>query len=321
MSENNSMNKKYESQEICIVVPTRNRPAKIINMLESLVKQKSQPGRVIIVASGNDIKKDIQEYFDKLPIEYIYTDVPGQIRQRKLGISKLDSSTRLVATLDDDIVLEETALKNIINFWNSTSVKTAGVGFNIVNIKENVFNPIKSFFFAGNKKPGKVLKSGFVTNLTNVGRDIKTDWLNGGATTWRQDIIIQNIHKDDIQSKWAPCEDLIFSYPVGKKYELYVCSNARVIHDDVENNSMTFSQNFERGKMFVYWHLYFIKCNSELSYWKNAVAVFITSTAGLFRSFLQKKWNKAGFYIGEISGLFAGHFHLFSGQQIEMLIK
>lgn len=277
----------FVSKDICVLTPTKDRPHKIVNLLDSLVKQTQKVGRVIIVGSGENIESIIENYKLRLPIEYYHSEIAGQIRQRKLGISKLNDKTKLVATLDDDIILESDAIGKIIKFWNSKDEKTAGVGFNITNMIRHKYSRFKVFFYLSSKYPGKVLLSGYTTSLCNVESDIQTNWLNGGSSSWRQAILVEGIHKKNIDSTWAPCEDLMFSYPIGKKFDLWVCKEAKVIHDD----NIVYQKRYDamlRGKTLSKWTYEFVKLNPELSKTSFMIATIVSSLLNIFRRIFKK---------------------------------
>lgn len=312
---------RYHSKDICVLTPTKDRPHKIVNLLKSLSKQTCKVGRIIIVGSGQNIEDLVINFSDKLPVEYYHCEPPGQIRQRKLGVLKLDERTKLVATLDDDIILEKNVVENLVKFWNSKDEKTAGVGFNITNIKSHRYSRVREMFYASAKEPAKVLKSGFVTQLTNVSKDIKAEWLNGGATIWKQDILINRIHKREINAKWAPCEDLLLSYPLGRKYELYICSSARVIHDDVLSSDLPFSTLFYRGKTLVYWLIYFVKENEQLSLFASILGLFAQASGELIGYLIKMRINQLGLPLGRFKGLFMVIIYFLSGRDITKLIE
>ncbi|WP_061249391.1 glycosyltransferase family 2 protein [Leptospira alstonii] len=294
---------EFQSKDICVLVPTKDRPHKIINLLNSLSIQTVAVGRVIIVASGLDIQKLVLDFENRLPVEYYYCEPPGQIRQRKMGVSKLDKRTKLVATLDDDIILEPDAIEKILSFWNEKEPETAGIGFNITNMEANRYSLWKSLAFYSSRIPGVVLKSGFPTSLTNVKENIQTEWLNGGATTWRQDILIANIHQKSIDAKWAPCEDLIFSYPIGKLYPMYVCAESKVFHDDAVVSEFSFSQLWYRGEILSIWMLYFVSQHSDLSVFKSSIALLVISFGNLLKYSVLLKFKLLGMELGRIKGL------------------
>lgn len=272
----------YSASDISVLTPTKDRPHKIVNLLDSLVAQTKQVGRVIVVGSGQDIHGIIQSYEKKLNIEYYHSEIAGQIRQRKLGVTKLDSKTKLVATLDDDIILKPDAIENLISFWNSKDKNTAGTGFNITNMQRHKYSWIKKVLYLSLESPGRVISSGYTTSLVNINSDIKTNWLNGGATVWRQNILVEGIHKKNMDSSWAPCEDLMFSYPISKKFDLWVCKSAEVIHDD-KVVFPNIKSAIQRGRLLSQWTLEFVNQNRELSRIHFAIATISSSLLNMVR--------------------------------------
>ena len=80
---------EYKTKDIAVIIPTKDRSFQMKRHLQSLVEQKCELSRVIVVASGQDIKDIVLNFKDNLPVEY-YRSEPGQIRQRNVAISKLD---------------------------------------------------------------------------------------------------------------------------------------------------------------------------------------------------------------------------------------
>ncbi|RHX90860.1 glycosyltransferase family 2 protein [Leptospira stimsonii] len=316
------MSQFFNSKDLCVLTPTKDRPNKIVNLLNSLTKQTAPVGRIIVVASGQDIRDVVEKYSKQLPLEYYFCEPPGQVRQRKLGVSKLDSRTKLVATLDDDIVLEPDAIERIVQFWNVIEPETAGVGFNIVNIAGHKFSFFKSLFYCDSKFPGLVLESGFPTSITDVKENVRTEWLNGGATIWRQDILIENIHKKDLNAKWAPCEDLIFSYPIGKLFPLYVCADSRVIHDDIVVNNLSQDELWYRGRSLAMWMIYFVSQNLDtLSIAKSSVALIAMSVYNLFKYSFTGNLRLLSMEVGRLSGLFGAVIQILRKRDVSELLR
>ena len=83
----------YIGSDIALLVPTKDRPGKIKNLLDSLAAQTTQCSRIIIINGGECIEHVVMCYKDQLPVEYYECKPPGQIRQTNLGISLLDSRT------------------------------------------------------------------------------------------------------------------------------------------------------------------------------------------------------------------------------------
>ena len=281
----------YTTKELALVIPTKDRPKQVKRHLQSLVDQNCKLGRVIVVASGVDIEEIVLSFKDRLPVEY-YRSEPGQIKQRNLGISKLDYKTKLVASMDDDVTYEEDAIKNIIAFWNETSGNIGGVGFNIINMDE-----FKSSIFVrlleGPKAnaPGSVLKSGVNTSITNVNVDIHSEWLNGGGTVWKKEILLKYKHQE-IKSKWALYEDAIFSYPISKEWDFFICSKSKIKIEYIPVMDNQSKQSYFIGISYVLWRLLFVVNNKDLSLFHYYKRVLFQIFSNLFKCvFLLNKYH------------------------------
>ena len=125
--------KYYSSSDVTVLVPTLNRPAKLACLFDSLAGQTERVGRVILVDGAESAQAVAANFCDRIPVEYFRCVPPSQIRQRNHGLQQLRESDRLVLLLDDDMVLEPDAVKEMIRFWNMVEPETAGVCFNIVN--------------------------------------------------------------------------------------------------------------------------------------------------------------------------------------------
>lgn len=253
----------YKTKDLAIIIPTKDRPDEVKRHLDSISDQGCSIGRIIIVASGYDIKNMVIKFRKNLPVEY-YRSEPGQIRQRNLGIKKLDASTKLVACMDDDVTYYKGAIKEMIRFWNTVEENTAGIGFNIVNLPNTNHNFIRGALGFSSKMPGRVLRSGFNTSISNVSENILVEWLNGGSSVWKQEVLLKYPLKE-INTRWAVCEDLIFSYPIGKIHSLYICANAKVESDEeIPDRSANEFYKY-RGTAEYLWRLFFVMQNKDLS--------------------------------------------------------
>jgi len=289
------MNKKYSGKDLCVLVPTKDRPKRIAKLLKSLTEQTEKVGRIIIVASGTDIQEAIDEFTTVLPIDYYFTQITGQINQRNLGLSKIDLTSSLVVCIDDDIEFEKEAIFEVIKFWNTTPAETAGVGLNIVNgLPERASNWLSQMLFLSHPAPGRVLKSGNTTSISHAKSSFQSQWLNGGATTWRREVLLDNIHPG-IVCKWSIAEDLIFSYPISKRYKLFVCAEARVEHHH-ENHPRNIQWFFLHGKVQTLWLYYFMLQNKELSKVLFFFTLFIRIAAKFIRGII--KFDRESIFFG-----------------------
>ncbi|MFC2117185.1 glycosyltransferase family 2 protein [Bacteroidota bacterium] len=306
----------YKIKDLAVIIPTKDRPVQVKRHLQSLVEQQCTLGRVILVASGQDIKDIVMAFKNVLPVEYHHCD-QGQIKQRNLGISLLDDSTKLVATMDDDVTYLDDAILKMIEFWNGAQPDTGGVGFNISNLPPNNHNYYLNLLGFSASESGRVLKSGFNTSISNVEKDVKVEWLNGGATVWRQDVLMNNQHKE-LNLKWAVCEDLIYSYPLSKQYSLYICSAAKVEIEEVVMNSEPREFYIDRGRYIYLMGLYFILQNKDLSLTGFIIKNFLYLISLFVKGTLFIDTNRYYLAIGIIRAFFSSRSFLLGFQSDDL---
>ncbi|MBU0655187.1 MAG: glycosyltransferase [Gammaproteobacteria bacterium] len=254
--------KKHFVSDLSFVVATKNRPDQLHKLLESLSSQTRICGRVVVVGTGNSVEYVVSRFYDRLPVEYIHSPVPGQIRQRNMGIASLGGEFNFVGFLDDDLVLERDSLEKMIEFWNEAEPHTAGVGFNIINVEPLKYSWAQAFLFMSSSYPGRVLKSGYNVSIGHLATDVRSQWLGGGYTVWRSDIL-NTFPQDTLNTRWAIGEDLRFSYPIGKEYPLYVCADAKVRHEHVFDQAPLGKVHFYRGRKSAISQQYFVQLHAD----------------------------------------------------------
>jgi hypothetical protein len=258
-------------------------------------------------------------YAGRLPVEHHVCQPPGQIRQRNMGIALLDQRTPLVASLDDDIVLEAGAVAAMIAFWNRCEPDTAGVSFNIVNVPPEPRSRVKELLGLSAPEPGRVLRSGATTANTSVERDVRVQWLCGGATVWQLDVLRRFTHAD-VPARWAIGEDLIFSYPVGRERPLYVCAAARVRHEHVFDYAVNTPYRFH-GRTRTLWLFYFIESNRELSRLAFLWMMTLTTLGKFALGAATLRGSLIQFALGQIEGVSAGVIALARGEGLASAIE
>lgn len=254
----------YRGANLALLVPTKDRPEKVRNLLDSLAAQTVLSGRVLIIDGGEGIEDLVVSYRGKLPVEYHRGIPPGQIRQRNLGLAQLDDATPLVGFLDDDLVFLPEAVEAMVDFWNRAQPEPAGVAFNIVNEPANQYSWIFGLLCMSSKWPGRVLASGRNVSISNVPEDMPTQWLGGGYTVWRRDILTA-YPQESLKTKWAVGEDLRFSYPIGKKHPFYVCCGAKVRHEKIIDQAPPGEVHRYRGRKEALATYLFASSHPELS--------------------------------------------------------
>ena len=304
--------------DICIITPTFKRTIQLNRLLKTLTKQTLAVGSIIVADGMGDAKEIVENYRNQLPVIWLNCPVKGQISQRNYALKSLSSDFKMVIYFDDDMQLETNTIEEMINFWNAQTVLPAGVGFNNISVLDISNNIFRNLFFIASKPRGKVWKSGYNSPCGRPQKNMASEWLAGGSTAWRRDIL-DTYRIEEIASPWATCEDLIFSYPIGKNEPLFFCDKARV-REINDNTKLGFVECMERAKNTVLWRLYFVKINSELSvllfYWMNIGLLF-----GYFLRSIKGNKEQLGYLFGTLYGVIASFKSTLLRKNIRDLLK
>lgn len=256
------MSGQYKNK-IAFIIPTRNRINLLSELMESIKPQKDLISQIIVVdGSDEPIGKS---FFDVHPFEvdYIYVNPPSLTRQKNAGIKVLNDDITIAGILDDDIEFYEDTIEKLLDFWETCDDDILGTSLNIVNAPASgmIRTIIASAFYMDVSGRGKVLRSGFCSDLFPVGKNTSVEWLCGGATVWKSEVLKNNRYDEDLAG-WAYYEDAVFSYNLSKTGRLYVLKDAKVDHNPPEFN---ISKNLNLGRMLVINRYHFVRCHPELS--------------------------------------------------------
>ena len=246
---------------LAIIIATKDRPQELRRLLESIETQQAKPSQVIIVDGGDCSLGDVIGSYSDLGIDYLNVIPPSLTKQRNAGIRAIRDDISIAAFFDDDITLEKDSLTNMMKFWENASPDTAGACFN------NMSEPFKKpglgerIFLVNSCTPGRITRSGFQSIPCAVDNTMQVDWLIGCAMVYRKSIFREFIF-DEWFYGYARYEDVDFSYRVGRKYKMFVVSDAKIKHfvklEKIESS-------FALARMEVINRMYFVKKNHDLS--------------------------------------------------------
>ena len=215
--------------KLAFVVPTKDRPDDMRTMLTSLRAQSRLPDQLIVVdGSAPDIRHVVAEFPD-LNIDYVRVFPPSLAKQRNAGMRRLREDITLAGYLDDDVVLEADAIEKMLAYWENAAGDLGGAVFNITNTAQPQWMGLKNLFWLDDPVPGKVLPSGCTSILGNQQTDIETDWLCGGATVWKREVVDRYPYDEWFQGT-GYLEDVDFSFNVRGQYRLALVAGARLAH-------------------------------------------------------------------------------------------
>ena len=255
--------------KIAILISTRNRPAQLEALLESIARLNEQPSQVVISSSGSDISNLVSKYSEMLSVSHVSTELYGQIRQKMLGITALDDSIEWTIFLDDDVLLPRDFLEKLCNVIKSRNIQSTshllGIGFKIPSTSHLIYGSkakliLSRLFFLNASAPGKVLESGHPVSYLSSKEIIETKWLNG-ISAWSSQSL-PSYGSDYLEARYSAFEDVIFSYSQSKFGQLIYVPEIGVDFQPTMATNLSNPIVFESAS---YWRLKFILANNEFS--------------------------------------------------------
>lgn len=280
------------------VVPTKDRPADLRRMLASVLEQDVHPDQVIVVDGSVQTIEAVVEEFPALKIQYVRAFPPSLSRQRNAGMERLRPDITLGGYLDDDLVLEPGALEAMLEFWEGAGPEVGGAGFNITTERRPKAKWLKWLFLIDSWRPGEILKSGYNVLICPVAETTYVDWVFGGATIWRREVI-RKFAYDEWYEGTGYLEDIDYSFRVSRRYRLAVVAAARVQH---YSPPMRLDRNFLLGKWQVINRLYFVRKHGELSVLCCLWALLGQACINLGKSVVSREPGLWGRFVGNVSG-------------------
>lgn len=219
------------THKLALIIPTKDRRDDLRRLFFSLLSQADLINQVVLVDGGDDMIEDLVEEFKSLPIDYVRCYPPGFTKQKNAGAKALKPEITLVGYLDDDLELEGEAIEEVLRFWDDAGADVGGISMNITNAVIDKANFFTKLFGTNSDRQGIVLRSGINVVVDPVLNDTKVEWLCGGATIWRREIIDSYSH-DEWFSGYGHMDDVDFSMAIGDRYKMFVLKDAKCAHYD-----------------------------------------------------------------------------------------
>jgi GT2 family glycosyltransferase len=257
--------------DFSILIATKDRPENMRKILRSVEQSTIKPTSLIVISSGHPIHDVISEFETLLNIDYVHSEVTGQVNQKKMGISRLSKEIPWVVFLDDDLLVASNTLEtafDALSKYSNTGDRILGIGLGLsatsrMNRSSRFQNFVGRALRLSSTTPGKVIRSGQGVSYLESRSPIFTEWLNG-ASIWKRESALDYVNLVP-SSRYAACEDLVFSFQQSKKGKLLFVPGAKIFFQDAEPNDYNRSQAIISGTA---WRYFFVKTNPELSQWQ-----------------------------------------------------
>lgn len=214
------------------IICTKDRPADLIQCLDSILKGNRLPNEIIIIDDGNLDSDGLQKIIANYDINFFYRrkSPPNVNVSRNLGVSI--TSGDILSFLDDDVLLDENYYDRVMKaFEHDSSQFIAGITGAIRVHTHPLKRMFLRFFGLESMQPGKVQASGAVTLVRagEIDQPIRVEWLSGCNMNFRH-WVFENYRFDEQDSGYILGEDRDFTYPIGQKHILIALPDATLIH-------------------------------------------------------------------------------------------
>tara|TARA_B100000963_G_C22637919_1_gene678598 strand:- start:6059 stop:6931 length:873 start_codon:yes stop_codon:yes gene_type:complete len=271
--------------KLSIIIPTKDRPKKLLKLIAKLRQYKFFFNEIIIVDSSN--RKNKRYIKNKLTLNdpniKLINSKPSISYQRNLGIKKIRKSNNYIMFLDDDILFKNDSFKNMKKFIEKNDY--IGYSFNYFGEnKSNFYDKLKKSKLSKklgvyDSRIGAVSSSGWHSKIVNVKKDTEVDWLPTSAVIYKSNL---KLNFDNFFSGYSYLEDLDFSFRARKKGKLVIVKKAIYFHKNfIERES------FEFGKKELINRYYFVKKN-KLKYLSFFISAIIFLSLNLLKLRLQR---------------------------------
>ena len=252
------------------IIPTMNRLESLNRLLGSIYVQDFKPECLIIVDGSDQAIDTSLVRDDSVDLIYVREYPPSLTRQKNAGIRNIPQGLTHIGFLDDDLKLLSGSLRAAVHCLERESSHLGGISFNIMDkLGRGRFHWLLVLMGQSSFTPGKICRSGFATGSLGVKRDHEAQWLCGGATIWRREIL-ETFKFDEWFKGYALWEDVDFSCRVSKSYKLMVLEDAKVLH--LHQGIESADRAAKIGDIEIVDRFYFVKkypefCSSRHAVW------------------------------------------------------
>ena len=225
-------NHDFKNLGFAVVIPTRNRPALLIGLIENIERTSLKPRLVVIVDSSEETSfKEVSSNVLTIPTRR--TDIQSAAEQRNIGMEIVleqfkEINVGFISFLDDDVRIPANYFEESQRIFDSNSSIVGVSGYaRVENQKALRRNYLKdSLGITG--APGTITSA--AVNISPLGIQIcqEVEWLIGCAT-WRIEGI-QNLRFERDFKGYSLYEDVIFSCRARKIGKLIFMPKLELTH-------------------------------------------------------------------------------------------
>lgn len=268
-----------------LIICTYKRPGAVAKLLETIEVQELKPNEILIIDSSPDSKTSESLMLPRKELNFHYYKVGekdrGLTKQRNYGIMRVAPDSKVIAFLDDDVILAPDYFKALLGTYKLIP-EALGVGGYIVNEilwvkgKKAEFNDFKidgylrklgsrnvlrkTLGLLSDKPPGIMPNSSHglsIGFLPPSGKTYPVEYFMGGVASYRKELF-EKISFSNYFEGYGLYEDMDFCLRASKIGQLYVNTMAQLHHHHEESGR---PNKFVYGKMVIRngWYVWRVK--------------------------------------------------------------
>jgi glycosyltransferase involved in cell wall biosynthesis len=192
-----------------VIIPTRNRPASLANLLFSIVSQTVLPDEVLIVDDSNNTKtaelvNDLSDVFFSrgIVLKYLQGNKENMSISAARNIGIEASTGEIIFFMDDDIILHKNYMEEILKLYKTNPMAKGVQGFiinfpfNPSNIRHLIFNSVKKVFLLDYFEKNRCTRRRGLCYPYSPEGIIECEWLHGSNMSFRREVLA-NFRFDD----------------------------------------------------------------------------------------------------------------------------
>lgn len=272
--------------KISMVIPTRNRPEFLANLLFSILKQTTLPYEVLVVDDSDDTKtEELLKYLDHAFLNrgIVLRHLPGNKKNmsisnaRNTGVEA--SNGEIIFFVDDDVILEKRYIEEILKVYDTHPMAKGVQGFivnlpfNPLNIRHLIFNSMNKIFLLDHYEKNKCSRQRGLCYPYSPAGIIECGWLHGSNMSIKREVF-ENFRFDDYYTLKGRSigEDVRLTSKINSSFphSLFMNPKAKVCH-------IRFPRKIDKYSIYsinVYFFYRFITAhertfkNMALAFWK-----------------------------------------------------
>jgi glycosyltransferase involved in cell wall biosynthesis len=230
--------------KISIVIPTRNRPKSLENLLLSILQQTKKPDEVIVVDDSdiNETEKLIRDNHsvflsNGIALKYLRGNRENRSISAARNLGAAESIGEIVFFIDDDVILYKDYIEEILKTYKEYPGAKGVQGYIInealalLNFKNFLLNAVKKVFMLGHIEKNKCTLQWGLTYPYFPDGIIECEWLHGTNMSLKKEVFTSFRFDENLRRR-SIGEDVDLTSRIHKHYphSLLLNPRAKLLH-------------------------------------------------------------------------------------------